>query len=594
MPSITVEFRQVNDTQNGRKEEDGTLQCNTACNVPVAPPRTKHYAKKIAARRQKKEFDIRITRSLGSIDERKSTESSEREKGQEWFSLSSKLPSREPAFTSTTSHLSLASESELSEVINFLSGLRHRGLPDADDGDTESLCSVVAMSDSGIESVKNAKLGAKANNGEHLALSVEEQMKGKKGKKKEKKGATKSESFSKKKRKKRGDKAKKEKKKLANAVLDEQKEKNTNDTKEEKMEGSEKSKDNVLEVGDKPKGEKPLNSQSKISVVVDNSSAQNPEASGQESVIFSESLRSVWEKGEKNVHQSDTTPSSNLYVPNLATQAAALCSSQDSIYHSCWSIPGQVAEADEPKSSSVVNADMSSDFNLGQTWSKGYEQESHRDIWSAHPKFDNYSGRETTWAPSLRRQAGVDYEDTEHTSLVGESVFSLGLGVTGLELFAAANQARLASGEPSGDKNERFSSLDNNKNTTSQSPTWLPGKQTAGQFTEKSSSCGEGLHLPRNYYQDRVRLQTHHSDPFLAKDISWTPPVPPMYMKVRYNPNIIAPFPIENVPVSYGASQQTSTAPRLNHPVQPLTTTDQRRTLPRFYVPSGHPRAGPL
>lgn len=53
--------------------------------------------------------------------------------------------------------MSLASETELSDVINFLSGLRPRGSPE--DGDTESVCSARAMSDSGIESVKNAKLG---------------------------------------------------------------------------------------------------------------------------------------------------------------------------------------------------------------------------------------------------------------------------------------------------------------------------------------------------------------------------------------------------------------------------------------------------
>lgn len=111
--------------------------------------------------------------------------------------------------------MSLASETELSEVINFLSGMRPRGNPD--DGDTESVCSTRALSDSGIESVNNAKLGAAAGATGKLDGSgeINEQTKGKKGKKKDKKAAAtaKSESF-KKKKKKRADR-KKEKKKAA-------------------------------------------------------------------------------------------------------------------------------------------------------------------------------------------------------------------------------------------------------------------------------------------------------------------------------------------------------------------------------------------
>ena len=111
--------------------------------------------------------------------------------------------------------MSLASETELSDVINFLSGLRPRG-GNPDDGDTESACSTMAMSDSGIESVNNGRPGVA---GGKLGDSgdTEEQTKGKKGKKKDKNAATKSESFNKKKKKKRGDR-KKEKKKAAAAA----------------------------------------------------------------------------------------------------------------------------------------------------------------------------------------------------------------------------------------------------------------------------------------------------------------------------------------------------------------------------------------
>ena len=50
--------------------------------------------------------------------------------------------------------------------------------------------------------------------------------------------------------------------------------------------------------------------------------------------------------------------------------------------------------------------------------------------------------RKEAWPPSLRRQDGVDVDEGDGNSVVGESVFSLGLGITGFELFAAAKQAR--------------------------------------------------------------------------------------------------------------------------------------------------------
>ena len=175
-------------------------------------------------------------------------------------------------------------------MINFLSGSRHRIALDAEDADTESLCSIRAMSDSGIDSVKNANLGEKANNG--AADPGEGQTKGKKGKKKEKKGASKTESFSKKKRKKRGDKAKKEKKKAANSIVDEQKEVGTSAIKEEKMENNNKNDGGTLK---REVGEAGLSSQSKVSVATgsDDSNVHNPETSSQDTVILSNSLRLV-------------------------------------------------------------------------------------------------------------------------------------------------------------------------------------------------------------------------------------------------------------------------------------------------------------
>jgi hypothetical protein len=116
------------------------------------------------------------------------------------------------------------------------------------------------------------------------------------------------------------------------------------------------------------------------------------------------------------------------------------------------------------------------------------------------------------------------------------------------------------------------------------------GIQTAGQFSERSSSYGEGLHhLPQHEHLERMRLHTHHSDPFLAKNIPWSHGVPPMYMKVRYNPNLIAPYPGEEVPGGYG-SLQSGRGPR-GFPKQGQNPVDRRRTPSQFYVP---PRAGPL
>ena len=39
---------------------------STVCDVPVAPPRTKHYAKKYAARKKKSEMDSLLSRSVNT------------------------------------------------------------------------------------------------------------------------------------------------------------------------------------------------------------------------------------------------------------------------------------------------------------------------------------------------------------------------------------------------------------------------------------------------------------------------------------------------------------------------------------------------
>jgi hypothetical protein len=50
--------------------------------------------------------------------------------------------------------------------------------------------------------------------------------------------------------------------------------------------------------------------------------------------------------------------------------------------------------------------------------------------------------RKEVWPPSLKRQDGVDVDEGDPNSMVGESVFSLGLEISGFELFPAAKQAR--------------------------------------------------------------------------------------------------------------------------------------------------------
>ena len=116
------------------------------------------------------------------------------------------------------------------------------------------------------------------------------------------------------------------------------------------------------------------------------------------------------------------------------------------------------------------------------------------------------------------------------------------------------------------------------------------GAVTAGQFSERSSSYGEGLHyLPQHEPVERMRLHSHHSDPFLSKNIPWTHGVPPMYMKVRYNPKLIAPYPGDEVAGGFGPLQ-AGRGPR-GFPKQGPNPADRRRTTSQFYTP---PRAGPL
>ena len=85
-----------------------------------------------------------------------------------------------------------------------------------------------------------------------------------------------------------------------------------------------------------------------------------------------------------------------------------------------------------------------------------------------------------------------------------------------------------------------------------------------------------------------MRLHTHFSDPFLSKNIPWTRGVPPMYMKVRYNPNLITPYPGDEVPGVYGPPHPSRGTRGFPKPGQ--NAVDRRRTT-QFYAP---PRAGPM
>jgi hypothetical protein len=50
--------------------------------------------------------------------------------------------------------------------------------------------------------------------------------------------------------------------------------------------------------------------------------------------------------------------------------------------------------------------------------------------------------RKEVWPASLKRQDGVDLDEAEPNTMVGESVFSLGLEISGYELFPTAKMAR--------------------------------------------------------------------------------------------------------------------------------------------------------
>ena len=50
--------------------------------------------------------------------------------------------------------------------------------------------------------------------------------------------------------------------------------------------------------------------------------------------------------------------------------------------------------------------------------------------------------RKESWPHSLKRQDCVDADGAEPNAMVGESVFSLGLEISGYELFPTAKMAR--------------------------------------------------------------------------------------------------------------------------------------------------------
>lgn len=105
--------------------------------------------------------------------------------------------------------------------------------------------------------------------------------------------------------------------------------------------------------------------------------------------------RSVWENVDKRQQhdtESRSTSALSLHIPNLGKQSSKLYASQDSVYHSCWSLSGLAHDADESVVKTSSNPEVvPTEYSARESWSNQLEKKtSQRSIWS--PALPNSAG----------------------------------------------------------------------------------------------------------------------------------------------------------------------------------------------------------
>lgn len=267
-------------------------------------------------------------------------------------------------------------------------------------------------------------------------------------------------------------------------------------------------------------------------------------------VSITESLRSVWENASPPSDKSDTL-SNNMEGSLLHKKD--IHGSQDTLYHSCWSLSdfpgnGKNEDDEEKEDAKSLNESLlpsnsgSGLLDLGLKWSSYGGSIHGNPVWANIP-----SASDNNWNQS---------QDTlsSDTSGRGKTVFSLGLGITGPDMLAAAR-----GGSCDAVHSESFCFVPNvgkpwSTEDLAKTTPWSTRDTSPPLLWSKAVSLTEETFRP-SHYQPPLPAQ-HFSDPFLPRENWWpqergptaAPPYPhPSYG--RYHSNLQRQRAFDNVQV---------------------------------------------
>ncbi|KAK3746763.1 hypothetical protein QZH41_013592 [Actinostola sp. cb2023] len=569
--------------------------------APLPPPRPKHWARKV---RQQ---------NLGEEDKTEADEEKCEENRDDWYSTDSKfpLPKLKPTLSDSQSQLSVASQQELDEVIKFLSGtpLKHRISCHSDNVDNSSH---ITPADSGLGSSLSIALSTVAQpstvagadshdipsvpsiitttgSPAETTKEVKKETKSRKGKNSNKQDSdTKKESnkgeFSKgKKTSKKADKSTNGKGQDSGSKSDVQLKDKQSSAKgvvsPNESQGQVESKEKVEEV----KEEKASVVQDKAcpNPVVVTVSSVDDEQDEQSKVSISESLRSVWENADPSKKQNGSAVAMQLRKEKHG--------SQETLYHSCWSLSdfndkGHKDEDTRSLNESLLPSNASPVMDLGLKWSIGFSN----DVWSSN--VDESNEMETgQWCRSD--------ESLDQTTLGGKNAFSLGLGITGPELFAAASQAGrgdIGKGLAVLDMSKPWSTEDLTSKVLSLDP-WPRRSTSPSQQPQWSKSTSLTDETQRQTIQRQTLPPQHYSDSFLPQEHWWNQAGPglPHPSHPRYQQYLQRQYSVD---ISFQPMQGNARGGYSQvglsafHPVQPRFPKPTRPA--HLQVPSQYPNNG--
>lgn len=260
-------------------------------------------------------------------------------------------------------------------------------------------------------------------------------------------------------------------------------------------------------------------------------------------VTISESLRSVWENASPPSDPSDTILEGSLL------HKKDIHGSQDTLYHSCWSLsdfPGNEKNDEANEDAKSLNESLLPSnsgpglMDLGLKWSSYGSSIHGNPVWANIP-----SASASNWNQSQESL-------TADGSGRGKTVFSLGLGITGPDLLAAAR-----GGSCEAMPTESVSFIPNigkpwSVEDLAQKNPWSSRDSSPPPLWAKTASLTEDTLRP-SHHRPPLPPQ-HYSDPFPPRE-NWWPQgrgaVPlgyPHPSSARYHTNLQRQRAFDNMP----------------------------------------------